>query len=1183
MRYRVLGTTQAIQDDGTPAALGGARLRALVTVLALRAGRTVPVELLVDEVWDGDSPADAAGALQALVGRARRALGHAEVVSAQGGYRLRVDAGDVDLHHFARLAEQGARALAGGDPGRAVDVLDEALALWRGPVLADLPDRTVEAARWETRRLEARRSRLVAFMALGRAREALPSLAALCGEHPLDEPLQALRIRALRAVGRSAEALAAYESVRRELSDLLGTEPGPELRALHAELLAPARVGEPSPRSYQAGQTGLAPARVGEPVPAPVEGPAPIPRGGSTPGNLRARLTSFVGRESDIEAIRGDLRRARLVTLVGAGGAGKTRLSQESADRTAGEYPDGVWLAELAPVGDPDNVPEAVLNAVGARETVLRGVGAEDLWHGGDPLVRLTEHCGRRRMLLVLDNCEHLVAAVAALCERLLEQCPGLTVLATSREPLGVPGEVVRPVGPLPAPMAMRLLADRGAAANPGFRIDADDDTAAAAAEICRRLDGLPLAVELAAARLRLLTPRQIADRLDDRFRLLTSGSRTVLPRQQTLRAVVDWSWELLDEAERTVLRRLAVFARGCDLEAAEAVCALPGPRGTRRLEAPGRVADARDVLPLLGALVDKSLVVAVPSEDGMMRYQLLETVGEYAAERLDEAGDRSEAERAHLVYYRELARRTDPLLRGPGQIEAVARLGRERENLHTALHRATAAGDEDEALCLVLSLAWYWQMRDLRAPARQWSRAVAALGPDPFAAPVVPAEPLRVRVIDTPPPFDAGLREEARRGVRLIGICSMEHRAEDWTTPEQLDRLRGVASAYRPGHPQSCRFPGSLWLYAVLLTGDEERLRRTIDETVRGCAEYGYEWDLGVALQMRANVLVNRGEWPGDARADADRSLGIFERIGDLWGAAGALSARGEARQMRGEFALAAEDFAAAVDRARRLGAESQVPYLHARQAAMLTELGRRDEAEALFRDVLAQTGEGVGEALPTARLFFSMLLGLDGRTAEAREQLDLLAVDFQSETLAFFDGFRLGALAWIDCLDGRYTEALGHVHAALESAMTPIARMVAPNLVATQLPTAAEALARIGVPVGPADPTGPAAGTGGACDGEDGACGHEDGAAADAARLLGAHRRLLPAGHVLTALDREGRERAERAARAVLDDACWAAHSAEGESLTAELAVALVERHVRHVRTSCGTSGRRSEPSPR
>ncbi|MBK3590202.1 AfsR/SARP family transcriptional regulator, partial [Streptomyces sp. MBT57] len=311
--------------------------------------------------------------------------------------------------------------------------------------------------------------------------------------------------------------------------------------------------------------------------------------------------------------------------------------SQETAEAVADAWPDGVWLAELAPVDDPAAVPEAVLSAVGARDTVLRGAGAEELRafteHGaGDPLVRLTEYCSRRRMLLLLDNCEHVVDAAAALADHLLTHCPQLTVLATSREPLGVPGEFVRPVEPLPDPMALRLLAERGAAARPGFRTDTDEATAAACAEICRRLDGLPLAIELAAARLRMLTPRQIADRLDDRFRLLTSGSRTVLPRQQTLRAVVDWSWELLDGAERAVLRRLSVFAGGCGIAAAEEVCALPAP-------ADGVAVGPLDVAGLLGSLVDKSLVVAAPGEDAEMRYRLLETVGEYAAERLAEAG----------------------------------------------------------------------------------------------------------------------------------------------------------------------------------------------------------------------------------------------------------------------------------------------------------------------------------------------------------------------------------------------------------------------------------------------------------------------------------------------------------------------------------------------------------------
>ncbi|MER7036001.1 ATP-binding protein, partial [Streptomyces albidoflavus] len=366
----------------------------------------------------------------------------------------------------------------------------------------------------------------------------------------------------------------------------------------------------------------------------------------------------------------------------------------------ADSWPDGVWLAELAPVDDPAVVAEAVLSALDARETVLRGAGAEELravergtkGSAGQALAQLTEHCAKRRMLLLLDNCEHLIEAAARLADHLLAHCPGLTILATSREPLGVPGELLRPLDPLPDPVALRLLADRGAAARPGFRTDADPETAAACAEICHRLDGLPLAIELAAARLRMLGPRQIADRLDDRFRLLTSGSRTVLPRQKTLRAVVDWSWDLLDPAERAVLRRLSVFSGGCALAAAEEVCAGGGI---------GPV----DVAGLLGSLVDKSLVVAASGDDGDMRYRLLETVAEYAAERLDEAGERAATERRHLVHFRELARTTDPELRGAGQLAALARFRREYENLRTALRHAVTTGDEHEALCLVLSL----------------------------------------------------------------------------------------------------------------------------------------------------------------------------------------------------------------------------------------------------------------------------------------------------------------------------------------------------------------------------------------------------------------------------------------------------------------------------------------------
>ncbi|MFF9404208.1 BTAD domain-containing putative transcriptional regulator [Streptomyces anandii] len=1335
VRYRILGTTQALRPDGTAVPVGGARLRALLTVLALRPGRTVPVRVLVEEVWDGDPPADATGALQALVGRLRRALGAHAVASAEGGYRLAAAADDIDLHRFERLAGEGLRALADGDPAKAAAVLDDALALWRGPALADLPDRTAEAARWETRHRDVRRARLAAALALGHAAQVLPDLTALCDTHPLDEPLQALRLRALRDAGRPAEALAAYEDVRHLLADRLGSDPGPELRALHEELLRPsppggrgpgagaaghargdaARRTEPTaadaapsrkvpaptdargPRAHAAdatpgpggthglpadgayrrraagsygpgaegapgrgpegvrgagadGRYGSAAGAYGPPAAGATPGPGadapPGPRAGGAPGagadeafgpsaeeaygpgtdtdrapgpraagasglrapgtpgppagrapgphaagapgalaagaygsradeacgadaveepgvravlpgaaagahappaggqartpaeggrepasgaagtaslrpssNIRVRLTSFVGREDDIAAIRADLGDARLVTLLGPGGAGKTRLSQEAAEAVRPVPRDGVWLAELAPVDDPAAVPEAVLTAVGARETVLYGAGAEEMRvavadRHDEPVERLVEHCSRRRMLLLLDNCEHVVDAAARLVEELLARCPHLTVLATSREPLGVPGELVRPVEPLPDPVALRLFAERGAAVRPGFRVDADENTAAACAEICRRLDGLPLAIELAAARLRMLTPAQIAGRLDDRFRLLTSGSRTVLPRQQTLRAVVDWSWDLLDEDERYVLGRLSVFAGGCGLAAAEAVC---GPAAF----------DA------LGSLVDKSLVVAAPAPDGEMRYRLLETVAEYAGERLDETGGRAEAERAHLTYYRELARTTDVLLRGPGQATAIARFELEYENLRTALRHAVAEKDEQEALCLVLSLVWYWQMRDLRIEARNLCSEVMALGPDPFAEPVRRAEPVWQRCTDVPPPLSGELLAEARRGLHLAHLACMDTELDAWQTPESQAKLRVITQVYEPGMPQTCRPPGLLWFFAVLLTEGMDRMRAIIDACVETSRRTpGFEWELAGTLQMRANILANRIEWAGDATRDADEALEIFERLGDDWGAAEALSARGESYERKGEYEAAATDFRSAIEHAERLGAHAQAAVLGVRLGAVLLETGEPERGERMLRDTLAQENGTAHEAMPMARLFLAGWLSLTDRVSEAREQLRLLRQEFGISHFVVFDAFILGQEAWVDSVDGRPEEALVKIRQALGRAADPLSQTIAPHMRPLYLVIAATALA--------------------ALDG--------GGRAGDAARCLGAAESMLPAGHVAGTIERAVRERAEAAVRAVLDDEAFEAAYAQGGGLSPGEATALV-----------------------
>ncbi|AWZ18428.1 hypothetical protein DRB96_34070 [Streptomyces sp. ICC1] len=844
---------------------------------------------------------------------------------------------------------------------------------------------------------------------------------------------------------------------------------------------------------------------------------------------MRARLTTFVGREDDIRAIGDDLARARLVTLLGPGGAGKTRLSQEAAEAHAGGgWPDGVWFVELAPVdgpADPEDVAEAALAALGARETKLRGASAEEMRvlteRGGDSaLDRLAEHCARRRLLLILDNCEHVIGAAARLAAEVLAHCPGVRILATSREPLGVPGETLRPVDPLPDPVALRLLDDRGSAARAGFTVD---DDPAAAVEICRRLDGMPLAIELAAARLRLLTPRQIADRLDDRFRLLTSGSRTVLPRQQTLRAVVDWSWDLLDEPERAVLRRLSVFAGGCDLDAAEAVCADAGDTD-----------GAAGVADLLGSLVDKSLVVAAPGADGNgMRYRLLETVAEYAAERLAQAGDDlADTGRRHLTHYRELVRTIEPQLRGHGQRAAADRIATEYENLRTALRRAVAARDVGEVLCVVHSLAWYWQMHDLRAELRHWSAAAAALGPDPFAPPVVPAPPLYERVVDTPPPYEGELLTEAWRDIQIMCLASRDQTSDNWSSPEVRAQVDGMVAAYRPGLPQTCRAPALMWVYAVMISGDADLLRDVIEETVRTARGLGYRWELASALQLRANVLANRADWAGDASRDAEESLAIFRSLGDDWGCAEALSARAEAMEKRGAYALAADDFRAAIEHARRLGAQAQVSVLQVRMAGTLVESGHMEEAEELLTGLLPGIQHSGNEAMPAARMFLAGIYGRTGRIAEARAQLQSLRDEFSFGAYAIFDGFLLGTMAWLDNQEDAYESALVTVRRAIESVRDPLALMIAPHLPAVYLLTAAVAHAGAGGPV----------------------------RGRRAAELMGAYRALVPPAHFPVTTERADAELAEGLARAALGDSAYEAAYAEGGGLTLKEAAALV-----------------------
>ncbi|WP_241562525.1 BTAD domain-containing putative transcriptional regulator [Streptomyces hoynatensis] len=1055
MRYLILGGTEARDAEGRPVALGGARLRALLAALALRADRAtfVPAERLIDEIWAEEPPGDARAALQALVGRLRRALGHGRVLSGPGGYRLRVAAPEeeVDLFRFRRLAAAGERAAAAGDHAAAAAHLRAALALWRGPALADLPGRGRAAARPEAERFAALRHRLAADLARGPAEALLPELAELAAAHPLDEPIRALHLRALRAAGRPAEALAAYAAARHTLAERLGTEPGRELRALHAELLAAPAEQEPPP------------GRV---------------------GNLRPRLTSFVGRARELAALRADLGQARLITLTGPGGSGKTRLAEHAAAAAAAAYPDGVWLAELAPLDHPAAVPGAVLAALGRRDTTVL-TGAQD--HSG-LTGRLLDHCSGRRLLLLLDNCEHLVAAAATLAETLLTHCPRLTVLATSREPLGVPGELVRPVEPLPPGPAHRLFAERGTAARRDFDPALD---APAVAEICRRLDGLPLAIELAAARLRSLTPRQIADRLDDRFRLLTSGSRTVLPRQQTLRAVVDWSWDLLSPPERTVLRRLSVFQGGCTLGAAERVCA------------DGESVRREDVLGLLAALVDKSLLVAVqptpgpspgpphpgagspeahraqeahgPAEangreangangargesrapgahhrsttretrpaapgrppaapavrpgappsgpgdavaleeareefrpapgteggpgagagadsgaDSGVRYRMLETIHEYAAARAAaEAAELAATRRRHTEQILAFLDHAAPRLRTAGQLRWFARIEADLDNIRAALRRSLDEADLDTASRLILSLGWFWFLRNHREEAVSWIEGALAL--DPEAA--LDHAPFGEH--DPSPTGPAYLR---RLELRLLAYFLRQETGREEREPSLgplTSYARRVTAAFgRSPVPQSVRFPGLLWPFTALISGGYPAGLREMDRAVARCRELGGPWELAVLLLFRTHL---RFDVPGAAAAagtveDAAADLPELERlarhVGDRWLSCEVHGVRAATEIARGDFDVARREFEEAIRVAEEIGADAEVPFFTVRMAEVAFYADDLDRAEKLLERALGDAERlGSQDVLSIAHLTGAAIALDRGALARAR-----------------------------------------------------------------------------------------------------------------------------------------------------------------------------------------------------
>ncbi|HWG55952.1 MAG TPA: BTAD domain-containing putative transcriptional regulator [Gaiellaceae bacterium] len=887
IEFRLLGPVEAVQN-GAAIALGGRRQESLLALLLLEPGAPVSAERLAEELWDGVPPPGAATTIRSYVSRLRSGLGGTTPIVAAGrGYSLQTSPESIDAKRFERLVRQGGDALERRSPRRAAENLRAALALWRGPPFFGLtgsPALAVEAERLTELRVLALEGRIEAELKLGAHGELVPDLEALVREHPYRERLWRHLMLALYRAGRQADALTAYRQAREVLDRELGIEPSDELRRLERAILL---------HEVQS--------------PHPPEGRSALP----------APLASFVGRAADVAELERLLVERRLVTLTGVGGVGKTRLALEVAARSATRARDGVVFVDFAALRDPPLVPAHVARALDLREEA-----------GRDALEQLVERLRDAELLLVLDNCEHLRAACAALVRRLLAACARLRVLATSREVLGTPGEVDYAVPPLAVPPpdadpdrvgssdAVRLFLARARDVRP--HLSDDEATTAAAARICRELDGLPLAIELAAARAKALSLAEIADHLTDRFAFLVSPRRATAARHQTLEEAMAWSYELLPADEQRLLARLSVFVGGFTLDAAAAVC-LP---------------DSKErALPLVEHLVDASLVL--PEErDGEMRYRLLETVRRYAAERLAEAGETPELRRRHAEYVAALAEAAEDVLRRRHSLESRwgARLHAEFGNLTAALAWSAEDGTVETGLRIVSALARFWIERDYAAEADRWLELLLQRSDETSTALRAKASIAAWNVASVRGDTDRAERharcavdlyaaapEDAGAAWAFLALGAMHEQRGEWAEGRQrleqaLERHRASGDEF--GIRRSLHLLGNI----ARETRDIERARALLGEALAHARASGDPFHEAAVLHSLGDAELDAGE--GDA-ADAfyATALEIARRIGGRRIATYSIGGLAASATARGDDAVAAQLWSAAQLLEREVG----------------------------------------------------------------------------------------------------------------------------------------------------------------------------------------------------------------------------------------------------------------------
>jgi predicted ATPase/DNA-binding SARP family transcriptional activator len=877
-QFSLLGPL-SVTHDGAPIGLGGQKRRALLAVLLLDANQVVSRDRLIDALWGEDPPDTARNTIQVYVSQLRKLLPEGVLETAAPGYRLTIEPDSVDLFEFVRLSAEGRTALGAGDAARAADSLAGALALWRGAPLADLawePFAQTEVVRLEELQLTTLEDRIDADLALGRHGQLVGELERLVTEHPLRERFRAQLMLALYRSGRQADALAVYQRARRTLVDELGIEPGESLRQLERAILA----HDPALNAPQAGPTSR------RRVPTP---PTPL-----------------LGRERELAALADLVRKedVRLVTLTGIGGIGKTRLALELVRRLAPEFHNGAAVATIATLREPALVTRAILEALEFPEV------------GQDPEEELIRALTGSELLLLVDNFEQVLPAATTIA-RVLEAAPSLKVIVTSRAPLHVAAEREFPVPPLAEDEAAELFIARAQAANPDFALS--EQNAAAVAELCARLDGLPLAIELAAARTKLLPPTALLSRLGNRLELLTGGRRDAPQHQQTLRMTLDWSYDLLDPDAQQLFARLGVFAGGCTLPSAEAVCGGDG-----------------SVLEGLAALVDESLVLQRETVAGEPRFSMLEIVREYALERLSASGEGDEARRRHLEHFVAFAEEAEPKLAERDQIAWFARVEDEHDNLRAALSFALDTDDSSSALRLVVGVRRFWQIHGYLAEGRQALDSALAATPD------VPSE-LRAIALNMAGilageqgEFDAArVRfKAALEDARAVG--SMRAISSALVNLGNLAFFGGELDAARYLYKESIEYFASLGdlrgqalakenVGLMALTADDVPEAVTwLTEALELAREVGDDREIGAASRSLAAAMIELGDAP-QATSLLAESLALARELGEPHGIAVCLDTFAGLAATGGEVERAATLFGASDAVRASIGAKRQ------------------------------------------------------------------------------------------------------------------------------------------------------------------------------------------------------------------------------------------------------------------